>query len=133
MKRTRVAIALGAALAVLTPAGASTASAAGGPLAGTWSSVDTDGSNQTLYVMGTGTHAYAMVYVDDAATAVCGGSPAKVTGPGYTFDDTVVMLGTLTCMPGGNPFRSRIAITFVHDGASDTLTDGFGVVWHRTS
>ncbi|WP_076263559.1 hypothetical protein [Intrasporangium flavum] len=133
MKRTRTALVLGASLAVLTPVAASTASAAGGPLAGTWSSVDTDGSNQTLYVMGTGSHAYAMVYVDDAATGACGGSPAKVTGPGYTFGDDVVMVGALTCTPGGNPFRTRIALTYTYDGASDTLSDGFGIVWQRTS
>ncbi len=133
MKRTRVAITLGAALALLTPAAASTASAAGGPLAGTWASVDTDGSNQTLSVKGTGARAYAMVYVDDAATTACGGAPAKVAGPGFTTDDGVVLVGALTCMPGGNHITGRIAISYVYDGSSDTLTDDFGIVWHRTS
>ncbi|MGN6781605.1 MAG: hypothetical protein ACTHJH_08900 [Marmoricola sp.] len=133
MKRTRVALTLGAALALLAPGAASTASAAAGPLAGTWTSVDTDGSNQTLSVTGTGSHAYAMVYVDDAATGVCGGSPAKVTGPGYTFGDDVVMVGALTCRPGGNPLRSRVVLTYVSDGATDTLNDNFGIVWHRTT
>src|SRR5690242_6575445 len=131
MKRTRIAVTLGTALVLLTPAAASTASAAPGPLAGTWTSVDTDGSNQTLYVMGTGSHAYAMVYVDDEATGACDGSPAKVTGPGYTFGDEVVLVGALTCTPGGNPFRSRIVLTYTYDGASDTLSDNFGIVWER--
>ena len=133
MKRTRVAITLGAALALLVPVAATSATAADGPLAGTWASVDDDGSNQTLTITGTGARVYAMVYVDDAATGVCGGAPAKVTGPGYTTDDGVVLLGALTCMPGGNPFRHRIDIPYVYDGSTVTLTDGFGVEWHRTS
>ena len=133
MKRTRVAITLGAALALLLPAAASTASAASGPLAGTWASVDTDGSNQTLYVTGTGARVYAMVYVDDLATSACHGAPAKVTGPGYPTEDGVVLVGALTCMPGGNHITGRIALAYFYDGSTDTLTDDFGVVWHRTS
>ncbi|WP_323096335.1 hypothetical protein [Intrasporangium sp. YIM S08009] len=130
MKRTRIAITLGAALALLTPAAASAAS---GPLAGTWASVDTDGSSQTLSITGTGNRVYAMVYADDVATSACGGAPAKVTGPGFTTGDGVVLVGALTCMPGGNHITGRIAISYVYDGASDTLTDDFGILWHRTS
>jgi hypothetical protein len=43
----------------------------------------------------------------------------------------VVMEGTLVCLPGGNPFRSRLAIGFRYDAGADTLTDSFGIVWHR--
>ena len=74
-----------------------------------------------------------MSYVDDAATDACGGDPAQVKGPGYPDGDSVTMVGTLTCLPGGNVFRTRIAIGFVHDDATDTLTDDFGIVWHRVS
>ena len=44
------------------------ASAANGPLAGTWTSIDNDGSTQTLDITGSGRHAYSMVYVDEIAT-----------------------------------------------------------------
>jgi hypothetical protein len=39
--------------------------------------------------------------------------------------------GTLVCLPGGNVFRSRLAIGFGYDAGTDTLTDSFGIVWHR--
>lgn len=127
-----------AALAVATAlapsaAYAPTASAASGPLAATWISVDTDGSNQTLDIKGSGVHVYSMFYFDDAATGVCGGDPARVTGPGYPDGDNLTMVGALTCLPGGNVLRSRLIIGFVYDGSADTLTDDFGVVWHRAN
>ena len=132
MKRARIAIALTAGLTIASAVLAPTASAARGPLAGTWTSVDTDGSNQTLDIAGSGAHVYSMFYADDAATGACGGNPAQVTGPGYPDGDSLTMVGALTCKPGGNIFRSRIVIGYTYDGAADTLTDDFGIVWHRT-
>ena len=133
MKRARIAVALTAGLTLAGAVAPATASAASGPLAGTWASVDTDGSNQTLDIRGSGAHVYSMFYVDDAATGACGGDPAQVTGPGYVDGDTVTMVGVLTCRPGGNVIRSRIVIGFVYDSSTEDLTDDFGVVWHRTS
>ena len=63
------------------------ASAASGPLAGTWTSVDIDGSNQTLDIMGSGSHAYSMIYSDESATNACDGDPAVVSGPGFVDGD----------------------------------------------
>ena len=132
MKRTRTALALSAVLmtasAVLSP----TALAASGPLAGTWTSVDTDGSNQTLDIRGSGRLVYSMYYVDDVATSACGGDAAQLTGRGYPDGDTVTMVGALTCVPGGNLVPS-FALGFVYDSGTDTLTDEFGIVWHRAS
>ena len=132
MRRTLTGMVLGTLLTTAGLLTATGAAAAGGPLAGTWTSVDTDGSNQTLGIAGSGARVYSMFYVDDAATGVCGGDPARITGPGHVVADGIVMAGTLTCSPGGNLLRERIVIGFAYDGSDDTLTDDFGIVWHRT-
>jgi len=107
------------------------ASAASGPLAGTWTSVDNDGSNQVLDISGSGNRAYSMAYVDDSATSACGGDPARISGPGFVEGEDVLMVGSIVCLPGGNGLRERISIYFDYDAGSDTLTDDFGIVWHR--
>jgi hypothetical protein len=134
MKRATLSLATGVILAsasaVLAPAAAS---AATGPLAGTWTSIDTDGSNQTLDITGSGRHAYSMVYLDESATSACGGNPAQLSGSGFVDGSDLLMVATLVCLPGGNDFRTRLTITFVYDTGTDTLTDAFGIVWHRAS
>jgi hypothetical protein len=111
---------------------APSAFAAQGNLAGRWTSVDLDGSNQTLMITGTGNPTYAMFLQDDETSGVCDGAPAQLVGPGDVDADRLVMLGTLVCLPGGNPIPgTRIIYSFEHDSAADTLTDFTGVVWHR--
>jgi hypothetical protein len=124
------AVILAAASAVLTP---TAASAASGALAGTWTSIDNDGSTQTLDITGSGRHAYSMVYVDESATSACDGNPAQVSGPGYVEGEDLVMVGSLVCLPGGNDLRTRITLFFDYDAGADTLTDSFGIVWERAS
>jgi hypothetical protein len=131
MKKTPLPIAVSVVFASASVVLSSTAAASSGALAGTWTSLDTDGSHQTLNVMGSGQRAYSMVYIDDAATGACGGDPARITGPGYVDGDSVFLAGALVCLPGGNEFRERIGIRFDYDSGSDTLTDEFGIVWHR--
>jgi hypothetical protein len=128
MKRAVLSIVAGAVLAMLP----GTAWASTGELAGTWISVDADGSVQTLDITGSGETAYSMVYVDESATGACNGAPARVSGPGFVDGDVVVMFGTLVCLPGGNVFRSRLTLGYEFDPGTDTLTDSFGIVWHRT-
>jgi hypothetical protein len=128
MKRTVLSVAAGVVLAFL-PA---TAWASTGGLAGSWTSVDNDGSLQTLDITGSGEKAYSMVYYDESATGVCDGAPARVSGPGFVVDDGVVMFGTLVCQPGGNVLRSRLTLAYEYDAGTDTLTDSFGIVWSRT-
>lgn len=111
--------------------GAPPATAAQGPLAGTWTSTDTDGSNQTLTITGSGRRAYAVTYFDDAATSLCDGAPAMVTGSGRVDGDDLFTRGAATCLPGGNRLRGVITIDYTYDAASDTLTDAFGIVWSR--
>jgi hypothetical protein len=133
MKRARIAIGLSGVITVASATLSPLASAASGPLAGTWTSIDIpDGSSQTLDIRGSGARVYSMLWLDHGATA-CGGDPAQISGPGYPDGDDLIMVGALKCLPGGNFIRSRIAIGFVYDGSADTLTDEFGVVWHRTS
>ena len=42
--------------------------------------------------------------------------------------------GTLVCFHGGNPLPGeRIRVDYQYHAGTDTLTDSFGVVWHRAS
>jgi hypothetical protein len=133
MKRTSLSIALCLILAYASVVLAPSASATSGALAGTWTSVDTDGSSQTLDITGSGNPIYSMVYVDDSATSACDGNPARVSGPGFVDGNELLQLGPIVCLPGGNVVRTRIAISYVYDPGTDTLTDAFGIVWHRAT
>jgi hypothetical protein len=108
------------------------ASATSGDVAGTWTSIDHDGSNQTLDVMGSGNNVYAISLFDDSATSACDGAPAKLVGTGVLDGEELSMRGTVVCLPGGNQFRFRIDFGFEYDAQADTLTDVTGVVWHRS-
>ena len=110
--------------------GAPPAVAAQGELAGTWTSLDTDGSNQTLTISGSGNRVYAISLFDESAS-LCGGAPALAHGPGRVEEDQLFMLAAATCLPGGNVLRDVIEIGFIYDAGTDTLTDDFGVVWTR--
>lgn len=131
--RPLLAVVAAGAAVIATTGVAAAAGGGGGPLAGRWTSVDSDESTQTLDITGSGNRAYAMVYVDDAATGACGGDPARLSGPGFVDGDDVLMVAALVCLPGGNVLRERLAVGFHHDTDSDTLVDDFGIVWHRTS
>ena len=131
MKKTLFSFAAAAIFVCVSAILAPTAWAASGGLAGTWTSLDTDGSTQTLSITGSGDKVYAMVYDDESATGACNGAPARIVGPGFVDGNVVVFEGTLVCLPGGNPFRSRLTLGFGYDAGTDTLTDSFGIVWHR--
>ena len=109
--------------------GASPAVAAQGSLAGTWTSTDTDGSNQTLTITASGRRVYAMSLYDDAAS-LCGGAPASASGSGSVEGGTLLMHAAAVCLPGGNVLRGVIDIGFTQ-ASDDTLIDDFGVVWSR--
>jgi hypothetical protein len=99
---------------------------------GSWTSTDNDGSHQTLDIQGSGQGGHhAMFLFDDFTSGACEGSPAHVQGAGVVDGDRLVMTGTLTCMPGGNPLRFRVSITFEYNPDTDTLTDDSGVTWYR--
>jgi len=131
MRRILFTLASALMLVVISVGTAGEASAEQGVLSGTWTSVDTDGSNQVLRIRGSGEGAYAMSLFDDSATGACGGAPAMFVGSGRPDGTHLVMSGTLTCLPGGNVLRLRLTFGFVYDPATDTLT-GLGVTWHRS-
>ena len=131
MRRIGFAIFSALLIAVVSVVAPTSALACPGELTGTWTSTDTDGSSQTLTVRGSGQGAYSVFLVDDAATSACGGAPAMLMGPG-TFDgETLAVFGTLTCMPEGNVFRTRIPFELTYGAETDTLTDFTGVTWTR--
>jgi len=120
------AIVIGTQVLVLQPA-----SAAELPFNGTWTSVDTDGSNQVLTVRGQGAGSRAVALFDDAAT-VCGGVPARVAGSAVIDGPLMFLHAPVSCRPGGNPFHGPVEVAFLYDEATDTLSDPSGVVWHRS-
>ena len=129
----RLAIAL-SCLAYVVAMSAPPASASGGRLAGLWTSVDIDGSNQTLTIKGAGNPAYSMVLRDDFTSGACDGPPAKVVGHGRAAGNDLFIFGTMVCLHGGNPIPGeRISFGLEYDVATDTLTDSAGVVWERTN
>jgi len=97
---------------------------------GRWTSIDTDGSHQTLNVRGQGWKTLAVQYHDDRAT-VCGGVPARVSGSGSVDGNIMFVRGALTCQPGGKPFPGSVVLGFTYVAANDTLEDASGVVWTR--
>jgi hypothetical protein len=134
VRQAILGVALGTALALGCVGLTTTASAAPGNLAATWTSVDFDGSNQTLTLRGSGKHAYAMFYVDDFTSGICGGAPAKVVGRAVVDGNDLFTRGTLVCLHGGNPLPGeRVFGTLEYHAGTDTLVDSSGVVWHRAT
>jgi hypothetical protein len=108
------------------------ATATTGSLTGTWTSVDVDGSNQTMRIKGAGNPVYSIFLRDDFTSGACGGPPAKLVGHGTSDGHELFVRGTLVCLHGGNPIPGvRVWFSLEYDVAADTLTDGAGVVWER--
>jgi hypothetical protein len=109
------------------------------PLVGTWVSTDSDGSSQTLEIVGSGGDDYEFVLRDDFATA-CSGAPATMTGAGLleTEERLIIAQPELTCDDGtspriGTPPQAELAnFTLELDTATDELVDSLGVVWRRS-
>lgn len=99
------------------------------PFAGTWTSIDTDGSHQTMKISGSTAGSLGVRYYDDVGT-VCGGDPARFAGTGRVDGDVLEADVLLVCIPGGNVF-GHITIEATYDASTDTLSDPSGVVWTR--
>ena len=54
-----------------------------------------------------------------------------VGGPGWLDGDELLLTGSVACTPGGSPIHGRFTLGFVYSAETDTLTDDFGVAWHR--
>lgn len=133
MQKNLLVIACSVVLAAAALGSPTAASPRDDEFRGTWTSIDIDGSHQKLDIGGSGRRGrHSMFLFDDSATTACGGSPAHVVGSGVVDGNRLLMRGTLTCKPGGNPLGGRTSIRFVYRPATDTLTDNSGVTWHRT-
>ena len=93
---------------------------------GSWNSIDTDGSRQTLTITTSG-NAYAAHYHDDS-TRVCDGAPLDLPGSGNISASTLTVSYVYTC-PGGQLASATIVYHYSPD--NDTLTDQDGVTWKR--
>jgi len=114
-------------LAVVTNAGATPSD----PFKGVWTSIDTDGSNQRLSFGGNG-DTRAVHYFDDGASA-CGWPAINVTA---TLIGKATVSGSSAtadlagqCNGTGQSLASTA--TFTYDSGTNTLSDTFGVTWHR--
>ena len=102
---------------------------------GTWTSIDTDGSNQILFIMGSGARGrHAVMVEDDAATRACHGAPAHVQGSGTVEGNVLSWFFTVSCPGTGRPpFNGRTGPgSFTYRPGTDTLIDDSGVIWHRS-
>ena len=116
-----------AGLLALAPA----VSAADSAFAGTWVSIDTDGSTQALAI-GRGSTP-AVTYQDFyASSCAADGVPSThfvATGRGVVDGDVLwVEFRNGAC---GRHKIGPFGLGFSHDSGSDTLTDDFGVTWYR--
>ena len=109
------------------------------PWIGTWESIDTDGSSQTMRIRAQDDARYSVVVTDDAAS-VCAGASSTMTGTGRLEGAGLVLAAPqLTCDDGATPSAvdgSSLAealrdYTLVHDAEIDTLADNMTVTWSR--
>jgi hypothetical protein len=99
--------------------------------AGTWVSIDTDGSTQALAI-GRGTPA-AVTYEDFHASSCAGdGTPSThvvATGRGTVDGDRLwVDFRNGGC---GRHMIGPFGPGFTYDSSDDTLIDDFGITWYR--
>ena len=107
-------------------------SAADPGFAGTWVSIDTDGSTQTLAIGRGSTPAVTDqdFYASSCADAGAPSTHFLATGRG-TIDGS--WLGVEFRNGGcGRYSIGQFGLSFGYDGGSDTLTDDFGITWYRS-
>lgn len=115
-------------LAVVTSA---VTAAPSDPFKGVWTSTDTDGSHQILSFGGNGdTRA---VHYFDAGASVCGWPAVNVTATliGQATVSGSSATADLAGQCNGTGQSLASTSTFTYDSGTNTLTDTFGVIWHR--
>jgi hypothetical protein len=113
----------------LSLATAGQATAGGDPFVGAWRSVDTDGSHQSLQVVPIGAGYDAAYYRDSFTSGVCAGAPAKIWSRMRVNGNVMKGSGDLRCP---NHIRHHLGVgRYLYDPGTDTLVDGFGIVWTR--
>jgi hypothetical protein len=99
--------------------------------AGSWVSIDSDGSSQTMTIQASPEGAYEMVLHDDM-TGPCSG-PSTDTGAGRLDDAGSLVVRSIktSCENGRTPDGAGDSLIFVYDAETDRITDDVGVVWRR--
>ena len=133
MKKRLLGLAVTAHLVTAMLLAVAPVAAAGSAFAGTWTSIDNDGSFQMLTV--SGGNAPSVTYQDFfASSCQRDGSPSThwvSAGQGTVDGDTLFVdfhksgCGRLTI--------GAYADAYTYDAGSDTLTDTFGIVWERST
>lgn len=110
------------------------------PFEGSWLSIDSDGSTQTMEIRDAGDGNLEFVVRDDVA-GVCSGASSTMTGTGRLDANGALVIAqpVLTCddgtepaIPGGQSIEEALAnLTLTRDETSDELSDNLGVVWVR--
>lgn len=116
-----------AGLLALAPA----VSAADAGFAGTWVSIDTDGSTQSLAI---GRGSMPAVTYQDFYASSCANDGAPSTHFVATGRGTIDGASLWVEFRNGGCGQHKIGpfpLGFSYDGASDTLTDDFGITWYR--
>lgn len=127
MRKTRVAVTLAGLLVLAGALGPSASAAPPDPFHGGWKSIDTDGSSQTLSFGGSGDT--RRVRLVDTFASGCGGGMATASGVGTLSSNTVFVTLEVRCANGS--FIPDTDVAFTYDADTDTITDSFGVDWHR--
>jgi len=116
----------------------SQASAKPNPFIGVWTSIDVDGSSQTLVIGGGSGDAQRVRFHDDGAT-ICGLDPdtgdflSAASARGLLLASGDVLSGDLSlyCHTSPPTFVGDVHFVYTYDPFTDTLTDWLGVVWSR--
>lgn len=107
-----------------------------GAFSACWTSIDVDGSSQSMCIIPLGINLFAILAIDEGGT-VCGDTgeatefAVRLTGSGSVNDSGDVLESTITyqCLGGNNASGTvDFPLTLNADG---TLTDFSGVVWSR--
>ncbi len=107
------------------------------PFTGTWTSTDTDGSNQELIISGGAGGIYTISYTDLGASA-CGkdaaGNPiyaASATGNLTASGNDLSGTLAIYCQKNPATLLTNYGFHYYYDSSVGTMTDDFGVVWYR--
>jgi hypothetical protein len=114
------------------------ASAKPNPFIGVWTSIDVDGSSQTLVIGGGSGDTRQVRFHDDGAT-ICGLDPetgdflsaASARGLLSVSGDTLSGDLSLYCQTSPPTFAGDFHFVYTYDPSTETLTDWLGVVWSR--
>ena len=120
-----------AALAVLLVVAPTSAASASSQFKGSWTSIDTDGSSQTLTVSGGASP--SVVYQDFYASGCnnFGGPATHWTAAGKGSVDGDLLEVAFHKSGCGNFLQGGYGDAYVYDEGTDTLVDTFGIIWYR--